>query len=85
MTTLRSAVLEIADLDEGYEINSHSEHSNIEMKFHQGYKGLYARNDIIAGSVIFALKGRISRRGNKYSVQLARDKHLDFPLYQEAK
>ena len=80
MTTLRSALLEIADLDEGYEINGHTEpDSNIEMKHYEGHKGLFARKDIIAGSVIFHLKGIISRRANKYSVQLGRDKHIDFP------
>lgn len=84
MSTLRSAILESADLDERHEINSHAEpHSNIEMKLYKGYKGLYARKDIIAGSVIFDMKGRISRRGNKYSVQLGRDKHLDFPLIRK--
>jgi hypothetical protein len=86
MSTLRSAVLEIADLEDGHEIdgqeiNGHTEPvSNVEMKLYSGYKGLYARKDIIGGSLIFHLKGRVSRRGNKYSVQLSRDKHLDFPL-----
>jgi|SRR5215217_5605323 len=80
MTTLRSAVLAIADLDEGYEINGHTEpNSAIEMKLHRGFKGLFAKRDIIAGSVIFHLKGSISTRANKYSVQLSRDKHIDFP------
>jgi hypothetical protein len=80
MSTLRSAVLAIADLDEGYEINGHSEpNSNIEMKLHKGFKGLFATRDIIAGSVIFHLKGSVSTRPNKYSVQLSKDKHIDFP------
>lgn len=84
MSTLRSAVPAIADLDEGHEINSHNEsNSNIEMKIQKGCKGLYAIRDIIAGSVIFELKGRISTRGNKYSVQLSRDKHLDFPFVRK--
>jgi hypothetical protein len=76
-----NAVLKIADLDEGYEINGHIEaNSHIEMKL---YKGLYAGKDIIAGAVIFALKGRISRRANRYSIELGRDKHLDFPLIRK--
>lgn len=80
MTTLRSAVLTIPDLDEGYEINGHTDsNSNIEMKLNDGHKGLFAKKDIIAGSVIFHLKGSISGRPNKYSVQLSRDKHIDFP------
>src|SRR5919205_2427809 len=84
MSTLSSAVLKIADLDEGYEINGHTEpNSNIEMKLYNGYKGLYAGKDIIAGAVIFVLKGRITSRGNKYSIQLDRDKHLDFPLIRK--
>jgi SET domain len=81
MSTLPSTVMEIADLYEGHEINGHTEpNSNIEMKLYNGFKGLYARKDIPAGSVIFDLKGRISSCGNKYSVELGRDKHLDFPL-----
>lgn len=80
MTTSDSAVLEIENLDEGYEINDHAEsNSNIEMKRYSGYKGLFARKDIIAGSVIFPMKGIISTRANKYSVQLGQDKHIDFP------
>jgi hypothetical protein len=80
MTTLRSAVLSIEDLEEGYEVNGHNEpNSNIEMKLNKGYKALFARNDIIAGAVIFYFKGSISRHPNKYSVQLGIDKHIDFP------
>jgi hypothetical protein len=84
MSIVPSAVLEIADLDEGHEINGHTApNSKIEMKLCNGYKGLYAKKNMIAGSVIFLLKGRISGRGNKYSVQLSRDKHLDFPLIRK--
>src|SRR5215213_5158619 len=80
MTTLRRAVLAHADIDEGYEINGHTEpNSAIEMKLHRGFKGLFAKRDIIAGSVIFHFKGSISRQANKYSVQLSRDKHINFP------
>jgi len=80
MTTSDSAVLEIENLDEGYEINDHTEsNSNIEMKRYNDYKGLFARKDIIAGSVIFPMKGIISTRANKYSVQMGQDKHIDFP------
>lgn len=31
------------------------------------------------GSVIFPMRGIISTRANKYSVQLGQDKHIDFP------
>lgn len=80
MTTSDSAVLEIESLDEGYETNDQTEsNSNIEMKRYNDFKGLFARKDIIAGSVIFLMKGIISTRPNKYSVQLGHDKHIDFP------
>jgi hypothetical protein len=80
-TTLSGTLPLIADLKEGQEINvGTGPNANVEMKRSKGYKGLYARKDIIAGSVIFVLKGRISGRGNKYSVELSRGKHLDFPL-----
>ena len=80
MTTSRSAVLAIADLDEGAEINIHTEpNSDVEMKHRKGFKGLFASNDIKAGSVILYLKGSISRLPNMYSIQLSKDKHLDFP------
>jgi len=56
MSTLGGAVLKIADLDEGHEIDGHTEpNSDIEMPLYKGYKGLYAGKDILAGSVIFAL------------------------------
>lgn len=84
MSTSPNAILQIADLYEGHEINGHTEpNSNIEMKLYRGYKGLYARKDTNAGSVIFPLRGRISTGGNKYSIQLSRDKHLDFPLVRK--
>lgn len=80
MTTSRSAVLAIADLDEGAEINIHAgPNTNIDMKHRKGFKGLFAKSDIEAGAVIFPLKGSISSHPNKYSVQLSKDKHLDFP------
>lgn len=84
MTILDSAVLELPDVDEGYEINDPVEpNSNIEMKRYQGYKGLFARKDIIAGAVIFHMKGIISSRPNKYSVQLGPDQHIDFPTVRK--
>jgi SET domain-containing protein len=84
MITLSSAVPAIADLYEDYEINEHPEpNSNIEMEYDDGYKGLFARRDIFAGSVIFHMKGRVSRRPNKYSIQLSWDKHLDFPTVRK--
>ena len=49
------------------------------MKRYNDFKGLFARKDIIAGSVIFLMKGIISTRANKYSVQMGQDKHIDFP------
>ena len=80
MITLSSAVLALDDLNEGYEINGNTgPNSNITMEYDDGYKGLFARNDILAGSVIFHLKGCVSSRANKYSIQLSSDKHLDFP------
>lgn len=80
MTTLHSSVLSIADLEQGYEIDVISgADSTIEMRLQQGFKGLFASKDLIAGSVIFPLKGIISSRPNKYSVQLGKDQHIDFP------
>ena len=78
--TTRNAVLAVANLDEGAEINVHiGPSSDIEINRRMDFKGLFAKEDIKAGSVIFHLKGSISRRPNKYSIQLDRDKHVDFP------
>ena len=80
MITLSSAVLALDDLNEGYEINGHTgPNSNITVQYDDGYKGLFASKDIRAGSVIFHLKGCVSTCANKYSIQLSRNKHLDFP------
>jgi hypothetical protein len=85
MSISSSAVLTIDDVDEGYEINSRIETDfGIEMKDIEGYKGLFAKESFIEASVIFYLKGRVSIHPNKYSIQLDRNKHLDFPTDRKA-
>src|SRR3989441_5842131 len=45
----------------------------------EGIKGVIAKEDIVKDSVIFYLKGTISTRPTKYTIQLGRNKHLTFP------
>ena len=83
MTTF-SAVVAIDAVDEGYEINPEVEASpRIEMIEREGYKGLFAKEAFVEDSVIFLLKGMVSTRPTKYSIQLDGDKHLDFPLVRK--
>ena len=80
-----STVLAIEEVYEGYEINSQIERSSqIEMREVEGYIGLFAKEDIIEGSVMFYLKGEVSIHPNKYSIQLDLNKHLDFPAVRKA-
>lgn len=44
-----------------------------------GFKGVFAKADIIEDSVIFHLKGTISRKPSKYTIELSRHRHLNFP------
>jgi hypothetical protein len=51
----------------------------IEVRDDAGFKGVYAKQAIKQDSVIFHLKGNISARPSKYTIQLGSNRHLNFP------
>src|SRR5882757_7145093 len=77
---LRSnAAFAIDELDEEDLMNS-----LVEVRENEGFKGVFAKEDIVEDSVIFHLKGTVSARPSKYTIQLARNQHLNFPLLRKA-
>ncbi len=57
--------------------------STIEVREKQGFKGILAKENISKDSVIFCLKGTISRRRTKYTIQLDSNRHLAFPAIRK--
>lgn len=66
----RNAVLVIDDV---------LERPAIEVRDNAGFKGVYAKQAIKRDSIIFHLKGTISTRPSKYTIQLGSNQHLNFP------
>lgn len=57
---------------------------SFEVRDNDGFKGVFAREPIAEDSVIFCLKGALSTKPSRYSIQLGRNEHLDFPAVREA-
>ena len=51
----------------------------IEVRENARFKGVYAKQAIKQDSVIFNLRGTISTRPSKYTIQLSSNQHLNFP------
>jgi SET domain len=66
----RNAVLAIEEIQEG---------SAVEIKDKEGFKGVFAKENIGKDSVIFFLKGKITRRPTKYTIQIGSSRHLASP------
>jgi SET domain-containing protein len=60
-----------------------SEEASIEVRNKDGYKGVFAKENITADSVIFYLKGTVSSSPTKYTIQLSRHRHLNFPTIRK--
>lgn len=58
--------------------------SQIEIRDHDGFKGVFATEDIEADSVVFYLKGTVTAVPNRYTIQLGRSRHLNFPAIRRA-
>ncbi len=53
--------------------------SSVEVRKSKGYKGVYARQQIQAGAIIFVLSGTISTYPTKYTIELGWHRHLSIP------
>lgn len=60
-------------------IDEFDEESAIGVRNNDGYKGVFAKEAIRQDSVIFYLKGSISTLPTRYTIQLGRNRHLNFP------
>ena len=60
-------------------INKFEEESPIEVRDNDGYKGIFATEDIPEDSVIFYLKGTITTQPTRYTIQMGPREHLNFP------
>ncbi|HEV7745594.1 MAG TPA: SET domain-containing protein [Pyrinomonadaceae bacterium] len=56
----------------------------IEVRNNDGFKGVFAKETIRRDSVIFRLKGTISKTPTKYTIQLGNKQHLSFPAIRKA-
>jgi hypothetical protein len=57
----------------------------VEVRDNDSYKGVFATADIAGGSVIFQLRGTISPRPSKYTIQIDDERHLGAPAIVKAK
>jgi hypothetical protein len=62
-----------------------NERPAIEVREKDGSKGIFAKDDIMAGSVIFHLRGTVSIQPTKYTIELGRDRHLNLPTIRKKK
>ncbi len=70
----RNAALAIEEFQEG---------PAIEIKNKEGFKGIFAKENIGKDSVIFFLKGKITRRPTKYTIQIGSNRHLACPAIRQ--
>ena len=56
----------------------------VEVRESERYKGVFATEDIRSGSVIFHLRGTVSTRPTKYTIQLGEERHLEAPPIRKA-
>jgi hypothetical protein len=69
-----NAAIAFKQIDEWYESNA-----QIEVRDRGGYKGVFAAEDIAEDSVVFYLKGTVTTSPTQYTIQLGRNRHLNFP------
>jgi len=70
-----NAVLAIDNLDE---------QSPIEVRDNNGFKGVFATENIAQDSVVFYLNGTITTQPTRYTIQLGPRRHLTFPEIRKA-
>ncbi|HSS22363.1 MAG TPA: SET domain-containing protein-lysine N-methyltransferase [Pyrinomonadaceae bacterium] len=58
--------------------------SAIEVRDNNGVKGVFATGPIKEDSIIFRLRGTITTKPSKYTIQLGWHRHLNFPALRKA-
>jgi len=56
----------------------------VEIKDKEGCKGIFAKENISNDTVIFFLKGKITRRPTRYTIQIGNNRHLASPAIRKA-
>jgi hypothetical protein len=74
-----STVLAIAEVSE-----ESAASSPIEVRDSSGFKGVFAKEEIIEDSVVFVLKGTFSEHPTRYTIELGKNRHLNFPTVRTA-
>jgi hypothetical protein len=64
-------------------IDESQDRSPIELRENDGFKGIFAKQDLRENSVIFYLRGTISTQPTKYTIQLGNRRHLSFPAIRK--
>jgi hypothetical protein len=60
-----------------------AEEATVELRNNQGFKGVFAKERVERHSVIFYLRGTITARPTKYTIQLGKNRHLKFPAIRK--
>ena len=66
-----SAVVSIVEVQE--------ESTSVEVRDRNGFKGIFATEDIAEDSIVFYLNGTITNQPTMYTIQLGLGRHLNFP------
>lgn len=69
-----NAVLAVTEVDDAFPI---------EVRDNAGFKGVFAREYITQESVIFYLRGTVSTKPTRYTIQLKQNEHLNFPAVRK--
>jgi hypothetical protein len=59
--------------------------SVVEVRNNDGFKGIFATEAISQDSIIFRLRGTISKTPTKYTIQVGPEQHLSFPAIRKPK
>jgi hypothetical protein len=60
------------------------ERSAVEVRERNGFKGVFATANIRRDSVIFRLKGTVSNKPTKYTIQVGHHRHLSYPNIRQS-
>ena len=60
-------------------VEVHEENTSVEVRERNGFKGIFATEDIAEDSIVFYLNGNITSQPTMYTIQLGRGRHLNFP------
>jgi hypothetical protein len=64
-------------------IDEVQEEPALEVRNNDGFKGVFAKEAISQDSIIFRLKGTISKTPTKYTIQVGAQQHLSFPAIRK--